>query len=70
MKELKHLLACIYHQKLLSRTNIIQSKATNVFKIWVYIPQESTHRKRANHLKKMYTLWKKKQFTSVEGTKP
>ena len=60
MIELKYLLTHIYHQNFLSRTNIIQSEATNVIKIRVYIPQESTQRKKANCLKKKCILCEEK----------
>ena len=46
-------------QNFLSRSNIIQSKATNVIKIRVYIPQESTQRKKANRLKENLYFVKK-----------
>ena len=46
-------------------------KESNVITIRVYIPQESTQRKKANRLKtNVYFVKKNIEFTSVKGTKP
>ena len=55
-------------QNFLSRTNIIQSKATNVI-IRVYIPQESTQRKKANRLKENLYFVKKTYNLQVSKVK-
>ena len=55
-------------QNFLSRTNIIQSKATNVI-IRVYISQESTQRKKANRLKENLYFVKKTYNLQVSKVK-